>query len=260
MFDFHGWAKRWVQKSFTHQEWLAKKEELRTWSLEHGVKGCQVNQVWLVGLLKEIDRVFYEKHLLAMCRKAFKEVRLSTPLTSESMVGGLVVPTDQFILFQIPLDLVSRLSFPENKTSGYYVAGQLCQSAFECLLPVILHETIHLFLLSWAMIQELSHQIKKKKKVYPGGRVPHDGMFKRLAKQWFHQTDYRHGLFDHLPQTMSFEDHKSQLGPEDEVEYSPAGTSKWCPGTMISVGRWYARVQLPNGDQIKTHIGRVKKT
>lgn len=277
---FDHWAKKWSTLKRNTNEIDLLVNKLRTWSLRTGQQQCPVEDKWLRRLVMQIDKLFFDNQLLAMCRQAFGRVLFKTPTVEDSFPGGLVEPHESYISFQIPKQLVSRLIFPPQQ--GFYVAGQLCQSPFECLIPVVLHETIHLFLLSWSVIRSVMkasssqkdrHRNRNQSGPDPGTVIAHDGVFRTLARHWFGQTDYQHGLFNQLPKTQTFQQHRKSFKVGQSVEYnSPTHPDQWHKAKLIKLGYRHAQLKLQSPsssssfaerdasqtNHYQTHIGRIR--
>jgi hypothetical protein len=181
-----------------------KFQELRTFAKRTFPKKGNFKLEWLKKILLKIDAIWYHDQLFRVISKLYGSMELSLDV-DERKIAGYVLEEGESIGFHINRPLFMSL-FPSSDT-GYHVGGLVCKDQLECLLHVVLHETVHVALTiceKWKVQEDIEH---------------HGETFLKIIRNMFGHTDSQHGLVLGLSHDLTLQEIRTRLKVGQNVQF-----------------------------------------
>ncbi len=238
------WCLNVLDQKLSKAQVDEKLERLRAFAERKYPTNGRFRMSWFANVVREIDRLWYNRRLLKELTQAYGGLHLFVDV-DEPAVAGYVLESDDrtSIALHMNRSLFERLFTKRER--GYHSGGLLCTDRLDCMLHVLLHETVHLVL-----------TLCEKLDLRPDVRE-HSKAFNRTVRSLFGQTDPQHGLIPGYDQSHSLEQLKRCVKADKRVEIFFKG--KWIPGSVRSVSRRkWVEVECAGRKFYTVHIGLIR--
>lgn len=242
------WCKkfldRWKKKTISKDEYDKRFSKLYKFAKRQFPKDGHYQTIWLVKVFEKLDSLWYDNKLVDETIYYFGKFGIRA-CTEETKAGGYVEPFEDKLCLVLNRSLFKKL-FQKGET-GFHAGGCICNDRVHCLLNVLLHESLHVFL----SICEKSDLVQENQY--------HGKLFKKLLYNLFLQKDTRHGLIPGLQKEYTLEKEKELLKKRvgQRVKLFQPSNHKHVTVTLEKVMTKFAWVKLKN-DRLKVHIGLLK--
>jgi hypothetical protein len=178
-------------------------KELRSNALRcYPEDGC-FSLPWMGDMLRDIDRLWYDGRLLSSVRACYGGLILEID-EDDISVAAYVMESDygDKLFMRFNRHLFHSLKFPEDRDDeGYHTGGLLCMDRLECLINIVLHESVHILL---TVCDKQGHREDTD---------VHNEEFQKICRNLFGQTDPQHGLVHGMLHNMPLDEIKERLTP-----------------------------------------------
>lgn len=236
------WCLSILEKRFTPKEIETRVKALYEYAaIMFPSDGCFTIE-WLASVIRKIDELWYDNHLLPELEKVYGGVQLVIE-EDDRHVGGVVMEGENGRVIYLGMNRKLFVSLFEKPLNGYgyHSGGLLCKDRLLCFLHVLLHETVHLIL---TLCDRTGHRPDKR---------DHGKEFNAIIRRFFGQTDSQHGLIDGYKQRHDLDTIKKCLKAKQRVEVFLNG--QWHPCQVLEKKRKWVTIKLRHGGITSVHIG-----
>lgn len=244
------WCKSFMDRYGKHKnkpidcvDYKHRYEELKEWGRDTFPESGHFTKAWLHKCTEKIDRLWYEGRLLSSVKKIYGEIEYKSHI-KEKKVAGYVMPWPHKMEIAMNSELTKQLFSRGEK--GYHAGGRVCSTRFDCLLFVLLHETLHVLL-------AVADRLGLHKEVLYHGKV-----FRHLRYNLFWQTDSQHGLIPGFEQVHSLAYTRKHLKPGVDIQFFMPHDEKWLEGRVLKVHSKNVKIELDNGSKLMVHAGLLR--
>lgn len=244
------WCKSFMDRYAKHKnkpidcvDYKQRYEELKEWGRDTFPASGHFTKEWLNTCVTKIDRLWYEDRLLEVVKDLYGRIEYKAHI-KEKKVAGYVIPWPDRMEIAMNSELTKQL-FTRGER-GYHAGGRVCSTRFDCLLYVLLHETLHVLL-------AVADRLGLHKEVLYHGKV-----FRHLRYNLFWQTDSQHGLIPGFEQVHSLVYTRKHLKPGVEIQFFLPHEEKWINGVVLKVHSKNVKVKLKDGSKMMVHAGLLR--
>lgn len=239
----------------TERQRAARFRSLRKYLTEH-INDLRTTRDtdWFPGFFQRVDRLFWRSLLQVGIDATFPKgivFRRAIYTHDEENAAWIEVEYStsgkpDTMIFLVNQHIFSRLF--QKQEQAYQSGGLLCVDQIDCLLNVLVHETVHVYF-----------TILEERGLYDDSDF-HGPHFQEFNKRLFGQTHVQHGLLPGLDHPHDYETVKSLLRRGEKLKVYQTQTQSWVIGEVTDpVPDAHDRIGVRVfGIPVRVHVGTVE--